>query len=144
MRTQSKCAHPLAPTDTAVRRYTSVDWKPSGPISRHQSRKRGCHCSSARCSRLSDESATLFGIFSSSETVLMASAAKRRAQRAAGERSRKGGLECCEVSKVASRVELLRSGAPRIELRPSAGLAVDRQRSGLPGRVGPGEDPVLP
>src|SRR5690242_76795 len=71
MRTKSKCAQPSAPTATAVRRYTSCAWNPSGPISRHHSRKPGCHCSSARCSRLSDARSTLFGIFSSSATVLM-------------------------------------------------------------------------
>src|SRR5882724_10585792 len=92
--------------------------KPSGPISFHHSRNPGCHCSSARCRRLSEERLTLFGIFSFSDTLLIVI-----------------------LSRVASKVA---SGPAPIEIRPLAGLAVDRERAFLARRVRASEDPVLP
>src|SRR5512143_3544758 len=47
----------------------SLAWKPSGPISFHQSMNFGCHASSARCRRRSPDRLTLFGIFSSVTTL---------------------------------------------------------------------------
>ena len=50
------------PTEMAVRRSTSLPWKPSGPISFHHSRNAGCQRSSARWRRRSPERPTLLGI----------------------------------------------------------------------------------
>ena len=55
-------AQPFASTDTAVRRKMSLACQPSGPISFHQSRKRGGQFSSARCRRRSLERSTLLGM----------------------------------------------------------------------------------
>ena len=42
---------PSCPTSIAVRRYTGLSWKATGPSCFHQSRNFGCHDSSARWSR---------------------------------------------------------------------------------------------
>src|SRR5690606_2210850 len=88
----------------------------SGPISRHQERKAGCHFSSARCKRLSCDKLTLFGIFSSKATWLIAL--------------------LLSIPRV--------SGAFPIEIRPLPRLAVEGERARLARGVRPDEAPVLP
>src|SRR5512132_83182 len=49
----------------------SLSWKSVGPISPHHFRYSGCHCSSARSSRLSWDRSTLFGILEVRSTLDM-------------------------------------------------------------------------
>src|SRR5215468_2109894 len=99
--------------------------QPTGPICFHQSMNWGCQASSARCRRLSLDRLTLLGIFSSVSTAVMVPPQRFALLRAPPE------------------VGLARSGPLPLELRP-LGLAVQGERAVLAGRVGAGEDPVLP
>src|SRR5580765_2234629 len=87
-------------------------------MSRHHWRYFGCQCSSARCRRLLLDRLTLFGIRSAEIIVERLSTTEERS------------------------VVLISCPLP-IELRPSL-LAVDLQRSLVPHRIRPLEDPVLP
>src|SRR3954453_13692012 len=73
MVTWPKFAHPSWPTEIAVRRYTGLSWNATGPISRHQSRNRGCHDCNARGKRLSSARPTLLGMVESTSTRLVIS-----------------------------------------------------------------------
>src|SRR2546426_235317 len=68
--------------------------------------------------------------------MLAVSAAKRRAQRAAGERSRKGGLAVGKASKVEHRTGLLAFGGadPVPLLRPELSHLLRRDRRGRDAR----------
>src|ERR1043165_7624406 len=85
----------------------------------------GCQASSARCRRLSLDRLTLLGIFSSVSTDIVLPPQTLRV--------------CCAPHR---RWGLRLRPLP-LKLRP-LGLAVQGERAVLAGRVGAGEDPVLP
>src|SRR4051794_16244096 len=120
----------------------SLAWKPTGPVSPHHFRNDGCHCSSARCRRLSPEMLTLFGIDSSSCDIafsLSAAPVELGALRLAIERQRAAlagrvGTDEDPVLPGREAPEDLRIGALRAgeaELRLHSGQGVGRERESL-------------